>query len=90
MRLHVHFRALLLVSGTVVLAGAAAAPSPPPSDSYTYGAGFLAAGDDLPGGSFAYASALAHCDALVECSGDLEELFWEPTKKTWNVEWDLP
>lgn len=46
--------------------GALAAP---PSDSYTYAAGFLAAGDDLGGGPYTYADALAHCDALIECMG---------------------
>jgi hypothetical protein len=30
------------------------------------------------------------CDALVDGSGDLEELFWNPTKKTWNAEWSPP
>lgn len=38
-------------------------------DSYTYGAGFLAAGDDLPGGSYTYADAVAHCDSILECEG---------------------
>jgi hypothetical protein len=31
------------------------------------------------------------CEALVDRGAtDLEELFWEPTKKTWNAEWSDP